>query len=178
MDLPHEHESTAEAPAGAEDSVPRVRPVERLWPYAELSEHHSPEELAALDPDLRAALFGELPRPFSLTLVFPSVETPDGERAVELAKAASAYRVTGTGERLRHRARFVSSEADRLRELYRLVSELPDCEVLVDERPVPFARELWLPLVWMVVFRGELEARDAGSDDERPAGDERSEDAS
>jgi hypothetical protein len=25
--------------------------------------------------------------------------------------------------------------------------------VLIDDRPVPYARELWLPLVWLVLAR-------------------------
>ena len=40
------------------DGVPDTQPRERFWPYAELAEEPSPEELAALDPDLHAALFG------------------------------------------------------------------------------------------------------------------------
>ena len=36
----------------------------------------------------------------------------------------------------------------RLRDLYALVGSLPGTEVLIDDRPIPFARELWLPLVW------------------------------
>jgi len=41
----------------SEDETPRTRPLERFWPYAELSEEPTAEELAALDPDLHAALF-------------------------------------------------------------------------------------------------------------------------
>jgi hypothetical protein len=31
------------------------------------------------------------------------------------------------------------------------VSGLTDSEVLIDDRPVPYARELWLPLVWFLI---------------------------
>ena len=44
---------------------PRHRPLERFWPYADLPEQPSEEELAALDPDLHEALFGSRARPFS-----------------------------------------------------------------------------------------------------------------
>lgn len=142
--------------AGAEhDDVPSFRPVERLWPYAELSERHSVEELAELDPDLRAALWGEHPRPFSITVVFPSFSGEGCTKALELAQAAADYRTVGTGETLRHRVRFPSRAAGPLRELYQLVYHLDGCEVLVDERPVPYARELWLPLLWLVAMRGD-----------------------
>ena len=39
---------------------PTHRPLERFWPYAELSEAPSDEELAALHPELREALFSEI----------------------------------------------------------------------------------------------------------------------
>ena len=54
------------------DPEPAFRPDERFWPYVELPEEPSNEELAALDPDLHAALFGSK-RPFSLTIVFPAL---------------------------------------------------------------------------------------------------------
>jgi hypothetical protein len=28
---------------------------------------------------------------------------------------------------------------------------VPGTEVLIDQKPVPFARELWLPLVWFLI---------------------------
>jgi hypothetical protein len=34
---------------------PKYRPLERFWPYAELPEQPTDEELASLDPDLREA---------------------------------------------------------------------------------------------------------------------------
>ena len=46
---------------------PEHRPLERFWPYAELPEQPSDEELAALHPELRAVLFGEAPKPFSVS---------------------------------------------------------------------------------------------------------------
>src|SRR5690348_3701913 len=67
-------------PSGA-DETPRFRPSERLWPYVDVSEHPSEEEIAALDPDLQTALFGHPQRPFSITLVFPPFDAPDYEQA-------------------------------------------------------------------------------------------------
>ena len=60
---------------------PKYRPLERFWPYAELPEQPTDEELAALDPDLHEALFGERPRPFSITLVFPPLDVPTFDAA-------------------------------------------------------------------------------------------------
>ena len=51
-----------------------------------------------------------------------------------------------------YRARFYSSEDPlRLRNLYELVGGVPESQVLIDDRPLPFARELWLPLVWCLI---------------------------
>jgi hypothetical protein len=132
---------------------PKTRPLERFWPYADLSEQPTEEELAALDPDLQEALFGARPRPFSISIVFPRLDIPDFARALELARASAEYRETGHGESFRHRARFWSSDAERLRELFQIVGRSDATEVLIDDRPVPYARELWLPLVWFLLFR-------------------------
>ena len=132
---------------------PKYRPLERFWPYAELSEQPSEEELASLDPDLHEALFGARPRPFSITLVFPALDVPEFSRALEIARASAEYRETGAGAALRHRARFWSSDAIRLRSLFEIVGRSDGTEVLIDDRPVPYARELWLPLVWFLIPR-------------------------
>ena len=133
------------------DATPAFQPSERFWPYAELSEEPSAEELAALDPDLREALFGTPPGPFSITVVFPAFAGPGYARAVEMARASAEYRETGQGSALQHRARFHSRDALQLRDLWEIVGGVPGCEVLVDDRPVPYARELWLPLIWFLI---------------------------
>jgi hypothetical protein len=132
---------------------PKTRPLERFWPYADLPEQPTEEELAALDPDLHEALFGTRPRPFSITIVFPTLEYPEFPRALEIARASAEYRETGEAAARRHRARFWPSDAERLRELFQIVGRSDDTEVLIDDRPLPYARELWLPLVWFLLFR-------------------------
>ena len=132
---------------------PKFKPLERFWPYAELPEQPTEEELAALDPDLHEALFGARPRPFSITLVFPTLDVPEFARALDLARSSAEYRQTGAGASLRHRARFWSSDPVLLRDLFDIVGRSDETEVLIDDRPVPFARELWLPLVWFLIPR-------------------------
>ena len=139
------------APAGA--ALPAYQPEEHFWPYVELTERPTTEELAALDPDLRTALYGQADLPFSFTLVFPRFDGPDFERAVALAKASAEYREVGQGEQFRIRARFYPADVERMRELFVIVGRHPGCDVLVDDRPVPFARELWLPLTWYLLPR-------------------------
>lgn len=133
--------------------TPTRRPLERFWPYVELSEAPAADELAALDPDLHAALFGPRDLPFSITLVFSDFTGQAFTDAIARAEAAREYRVVGSGPARRHRARFFSADAAALRELYGLVGHLPESEVLIDDRPVPYARELWLPLLWFHLLR-------------------------
>jgi hypothetical protein len=134
---------------------PRVRPLERFWPYADLPEQPTDEELASLDPDLHEALFGSRPRPFSITLVFPPLDDvgSDFSKALEIARGSAEFRETGTGAGRRYRARFWPSDAVKLRDLFQIVGRSDLTEVLIDDRPVPYARELWLPLVWFLIPR-------------------------
>jgi len=131
--------------------VPEYRPVERFWPYLELPEQPTDEELARLDPALAEALFGTPPRPFSVSLEFPPFDGSDYTRAVELARASAEYLEVRSGETVRHRARFFAGDARRLRDLFEIVGRFDACDVLIDDRPVPYARELWLPLVWLLI---------------------------
>src|SRR5213594_3115599 len=93
------------SPAMATDP-PKYRPLERFWPYAELPEQPTDAELASLDPDLHEALFGQRPRPFSITLVFPALDVPAFSTAIDLARASAEFGETGTGTHRRYRARF------------------------------------------------------------------------
>jgi len=131
--------------------VPDYRPIERFWPYADLAEQPSAEEIAALSPELSEVLFGTPALPFSITIEFAPFEESDYARALALAQASAEYREVGQGDRRRHRARFFPRDVVRLRELFELVGRYDSTEVLVDDRPVPYARELWLPLMWFLI---------------------------
>ena len=131
--------------------VPEYRPMERFWPYVNLPEQPSDEELARLDPALSEALFGTAKRPFSVSLEFPAFDDPSFTRALELARASDEYLQIRQGGAVRHRARFLPQEAEKLRDLFELVGGLDATDVLIDDRPVPYARELWLPLVWFLI---------------------------
>src|SRR4029079_18723830 len=113
--------------------VPDYRPVERFWPYVDLPEQPSAEELAALSPELSEALFGTRPMPFSISIVFPVFEGPDYARAIEIARASAEYRELGEGRERRHRARFFPRDALQLRSLFELVGRFDATEVLIDD---------------------------------------------
>ncbi|MEP6914465.1 MAG: hypothetical protein ABJC89_02415 [Acidobacteriota bacterium] len=136
----------------APDAAAReYRPVERFWPYVDLPEQPTDEELAALSPELSEALFGTPKLPFSVSVEFPRFDGPDYPRALEMARAAAEYREIGAGQALRHRARFYPQDAKQLRDLFEVVGRFDASEVLIDDRPVPYARELWLPLLWFLI---------------------------
>lgn len=144
--------STPVIPERVLPDEPKTRPLERFWPYAELSEQPTEEELAKLHPELRDVLFGGPVLPFSISIGFPQFAGDAYEKAVALAKASDEYvEVVSNGTR-RHRARFYPGQRPTdLRDLYELVGGIAGSEVLVDDRPLPFARELWLPLVWFLI---------------------------
>jgi hypothetical protein len=132
---------------------PKHRPLERFWPYADLPEQPTPEELAAIDPDLHEALFGAQQRPFSVTLAFPTLDVPNFDQALGIARRSAEFRETGSGATHRYRARFWSSDAAQLHELFKIVGGSDKTDVLIDDRLVPYARELWLPLIWFLIPR-------------------------
>lgn len=136
----------AEQPAGTVGAA-AYRPSERFWPYVDLSETPTGEEIAALEPGLAAALSPPGSRPFSVTVVFPPLDSPDYERAVELARQSAEYRTVG----VYHRARFLAGEVASLHALWLLVGGFDSVEVLIDDRPLPYARQLWLPLMWFLL---------------------------
>ena len=87
----------------------------------------------------------------AVILEFPPFAGPDYEKALALARASAEYLEVGQGDRRRHRARFYPQDAERLRDLFDIVGRFDSCEVLIDDRPVPYARELWLPLIWFLI---------------------------
>src|SRR6185436_3444465 len=95
--------------------TPKSRPLERFWPYADLPEQPTDDEVAALDPDLHDALFGPTERPFSISLVFPALDIPAFSRALDIARHSAEFREIGTGQSPRYRARFLASDARQLR---------------------------------------------------------------
>src|SRR6187549_1504044 len=105
---------------------PTHRPLDRFWPYAELSEQPSPEELAALHPELREAIFGASSLPFSITISFPRFGGENYAKAIELAAAADERKDVGADDAFRHMATFFPGDQPvRIRDLYDLVGGVP-----------------------------------------------------
>lgn len=117
-----------------------------------------PEEepdISHLSDELADILYpGRRPRRFRIGIGFRAFEGPGFPRALELARRSATYRAAVEGSERLHRADFEPTEAALLQELFELVGQRPGTEVLVDGKRVPYARELWLPLVWIFV-RGD-----------------------
>ncbi|HLA78055.1 MAG TPA: hypothetical protein VJU18_10795 [Vicinamibacteria bacterium] len=124
------------------DRLPPVVPKEE----ADIS-HLSDEMAEILYPGRRS-------RPFRMGVVFDAFEAAEYQPALALARRSPEYREEAIGSACTHRALFDTQAAGTLRELFRLVGDRPGTEVLVDGKPVPYARELWLPLFWLFVGEG------------------------
>ncbi len=92
---------------------------------------------------------GRRPRPFRIGVVFETFGGPNFPRALEIARRSPVYGESRRGERVFHHAAFGSDQANALRDLFEIVGPITGTEVLVNEKRVPYARELWLPLFWM-----------------------------
>jgi hypothetical protein len=126
-----------ERPPDFADRLPRVIPKEEN----EIS-HLSDEMVDLLYP-------GRRPRPFRIGVTFTAFSGPEGERAVALARRSPVYREEPSADGPVHRAAFDAGAARPLRELFELVGGRPGTELLVDEKKLPYAHELWLPLFWI-----------------------------
>jgi hypothetical protein len=126
-----------ERPPGFADRLPRVVPKEEA-------------EIAQLSDEMAELLYpGRRPRPFRIGLEFESFGADGYERALALARQSPTYAERSGSRGVVHQAAFDVSAARTLRELFELVRGRPGTELLVDGKKVPYAHELWLPLVWI-----------------------------
>lgn len=87
-------------------------------------------------------------RVFKITLIFGYKIHPNYKRAVDLARKNPTYKEEGSGEWIRHSATFTPAEVDDLFELFNLIHDWDDTEVLVNHKRIPYGHQLWLPLMW------------------------------
>ena len=116
---------------------PKNRPLERAWTTADLPDDADVEVLPPPESGL----------PFSITLIFSPLDSPDFPRALDLARQSPDFRETGTGALTRFGARFLLADAARLREVFNVVGRAASTDILVDGQALPYGRELWIPLV-------------------------------
>lgn len=118
----------------------------------------SPEDaalFATLPPELARALYPEQSaEPFRITVVYPQPAGETANAAAKLAQGAVAHEVDApeaAGEAPQHRTTFSLQQVEEFHELYHLIGSAEgagEVELLLNGKPVPLARELWLPLLW------------------------------
>ena len=119
--------------------------IERLPEIIERPE----KDISHLDPRMVEILYPDrAPRDFTLTVVFGPSQDPGYPEALALAERAPRYRREGADRFLRHYATYSVDQVEELHRLYARVGHYPTCELLVKDKKVPYARELWLPLFW------------------------------
>ena len=85
---------------------------------------------------------------FKITVEFGYKASPHYKKAVDLARRMPYYREDGSGEWVRHSATYTPNDVDELFELFNLVHEWEKTEILVNHKKLPYAQQLWLPLMW------------------------------
>jgi len=90
---------------------------------------------------------------FKITLIFGHKASPNYEKAVKLAKKNPAYKEEGSEEWIRHSATYTPAEVDDLFELFNLVHEWDNVEILVNHKRIPYGHQLWLPLMWFYLIK-------------------------
>ena len=85
---------------------------------------------------------------FKITLVFGYKLSPNYKRAVELVKNNPTYKEEGSGQWIRHSATYTPEEVENLFQLFNLVHDWEDTEVLINHKKIPYGHQLWLPLMW------------------------------
>jgi hypothetical protein len=128
-----------ERPTDFADRLPRVVPKVE-------------QDISQLSDEMADLLYpGRRPRPFRIALRFDRFEGPGLEPALALARQSPVFREEPGREGVSYHAAFDVSAARTLLGLFEIVKERPDLEVRVDGKKLPYAHELWLPLVWMFV---------------------------
>ena len=114
------------------------------------------EDISHLSDEMADILYpGRRPRPFRIAVEFDSFEGPDHARAVDLARRSPLYAEAAESGVTRHRAAFDTRGVRALRDLYEIVARRPGTDLLVDGKRVPYAAELWLPLMYLFIASEE-----------------------
>ncbi|MBN1222343.1 MAG: hypothetical protein JXB23_03790 [Candidatus Aminicenantes bacterium] len=85
---------------------------------------------------------------FKITIEFGYKISSNYEKAVDLARRSPSYKEEGEGEWTRHSATYTPEDVDDLFELFMLVHDWENTEILVNHKRLPYGHQLWLPLMW------------------------------
>jgi hypothetical protein len=85
---------------------------------------------------------------FIITIKFGYKVSPKYKKAVDRARRMPTYRETGSGEWIKHFVDFSPGDVEELFQLFNLVHDWDKTEVLVNHKHLPYAHQLWIPLMW------------------------------
>jgi hypothetical protein len=106
------------------------------------------EDIAAKDKLEDILTPSNAAKSFRITVSFGYRMTPDYKRALAIAQRNPTYREEGEGEWIRHSAVYTPAEVEDLFRLFNIVHDWDSTEILVNHKKLPYAHELWLPLMW------------------------------
>ncbi len=85
---------------------------------------------------------------FKITVEFGYKASPKYAQAIDLARRMPTYIEKGEDEWVQHSATFTPEDVEELFMLFNLVHDWDSCEILVNHKKIPYAHQLWLPLMW------------------------------
>jgi len=112
-----------------------------------------PENNKALDDNEQKEKLDEIlhysnqAKKFKITIEFGYKLSPDYKRAVALAKKNPTYKEEGSGEFIRHSATYTPREVDDLWDLFNVIHDWDNVEILVNHKRIPYGHQLWIPLM-------------------------------
>ena len=109
-------------------------------------------DISQLSDEMADILYpGRRPRPLRVGVSFDAFEGPNYARALDLARRSPIYQERHEHGSLRHVAAFDADSARTFHDLYQIVGPIHTTDVQLDGKQVPYVRELWLPLFWMLM---------------------------
>ncbi|MEW6456150.1 MAG: hypothetical protein AB1410_05475 [Acidobacteriota bacterium] len=85
---------------------------------------------------------------FKVTICFRKENSENFDRAVELARKSPTYYELGDGNLKKYYVSYTPREVEDLFELFNLIKDFKTLEVLIANKRIPYAVELWLFLMW------------------------------
>lgn len=132
-----------------ESIAKKIRDLPDILEYEE-------EDISHLSPRSKEILYPKrMEKDFRITVEFGPFKENRYREAVSHAKKSSHYRESGSGKYLRHHAGYTCRDVNDLFRLFNLVEEDPSCSILVNGKEFPYARTLWLPLMWIFLEEKE-----------------------
>ncbi|MCP2605200.1 hypothetical protein NLC29_03495 [Candidatus Aminicenantes bacterium AH-873-B07] len=85
---------------------------------------------------------------FKITFIFKSHFSEKYKKAVELAKKNSTYKEERSGDGLKHFVTYTPEQVEEMFQLFNLIHDFEDLEILINHKKLPYVHQLWIPLMW------------------------------